>query len=57
MFQISSLYGTSFTLVKTAPNIRGFDKDISKRCVIDVKTLSLICNDIMMNLIRFNKTP
>jgi hypothetical protein len=61
MFENSSLFGTNFPFAKTAPKIRGFDKDIGKQCIYDAKTLSFISSlldeDIMMNLIRFNRTP
>jgi hypothetical protein len=50
MFQNSTLFGTIYFLVKTAPKVRGFDKDIGKQCVFDVKTLSFICNLLMRTL-------
>jgi hypothetical protein len=52
MFNNSTLFRTSFSLVKTVLKVRGFEKDIGKRCVFDLKTTD---EDISMNLIRSNK--
>jgi hypothetical protein len=49
------------TWVFCVPKVRGFDKDISKRCVFDVKTTMSYRQptdeEIRMNLIRYKKYP